>query len=91
MRDEKSSLPEECGENGGRKVRRAKEVVAVSARKLAAGLWRLQLPDVAGGGGGGERGGLKKSEDRVDSQVLYHSVLSFSRSIFLYFVWLWGK
>ncbi|XP_030510171.1 uncharacterized protein LOC115724935 isoform X1 [Cannabis sativa] len=40
----------EDGRRHGRKVRREREA-AVSARKLAAGLWRLQLPEVASSGG----------------------------------------
>ncbi|KAI3717896.1 hypothetical protein L1987_69807 [Smallanthus sonchifolius] len=38
--------------DSGRKMRRGRDVAAVSARKLAAGIWRLQLPDVRGTGGG---------------------------------------
>ena len=38
--------PPEAGRNNGRKVR-----AVVSARKLAAGIWRMQLPGVSPGGG----------------------------------------
>ncbi|CAI8596587.1 unnamed protein product [Vicia faba] len=39
--------------------KREKLTVAVSARKLAAGLWRMQLPDVAVAGDCGTQGGLR--------------------------------
>jgi len=38
---------------------------AVSVRKLAAALWRLQLPETSAGDGGGRRGLRKISEDRL--------------------------
>lgn len=43
-KEEKS--PPEGGRRNGRKVR-----AVVSARKLAAGIWRMQLPEVSTGGG----------------------------------------
>ncbi|XP_059662486.1 uncharacterized protein LOC132308425 [Cornus florida] len=48
VKDERS-LPE-FGQKSGRRARRGKEVL-LSARKLAAGLWRLQLPEDASGSG----------------------------------------
>uniref|UniRef100_A0A5B7B3D9 Uncharacterized protein n=1 Tax=Davidia involucrata TaxID=16924 RepID=A0A5B7B3D9_DAVIN len=47
FKDEK--VPPELGRKNCRKVRRGLEIV-VSARKLAAGLWRLQSPEFAAGG-----------------------------------------
>lgn len=59
------SQTEECDRAGGsRKVKKGSEAaVAVSARKIAAGIWRLQLPEVVG-----ERSGRKKNEDRPGNQ-----------------------
>lgn len=48
VQDEK--LTSEIGRRSGRKVKGGRDVV-VSARKLAAGLWRLQLPEVPSNGG----------------------------------------
>lgn len=48
---ESENLPD-SGRKSGRKMKRGRDVAAVSARKLAAGLWRLQLPDVRVNGGG---------------------------------------
>ncbi|KAK7387083.1 hypothetical protein VNO78_27581 [Psophocarpus tetragonolobus] len=54
---------------------------AVSARKLAAGLWRLQVPEAAAGNSIGRRDSRKVGEDRlgvqhgighVDHQFLHH-------------------
>ncbi|KAF8414088.1 hypothetical protein HHK36_002087 [Tetracentron sinense] len=46
------------GKNGGE--------ISVSARKLAAGLWMLQSPEIPSGGGGGESRGLhKRSYNRL--------------------------
>lgn len=45
LTDDKSMVPDI-----GRKSRKDKPVL-ISARKLAAGLWRLQLPDVSAGDG----------------------------------------
>lgn len=39
-----------------RSHRRGQEEVVVSSRKLAAGLWRLQMPEVAAGAGGARLG-----------------------------------
>ncbi|XP_027341434.1 uncharacterized protein LOC113854568 isoform X2 [Abrus precatorius] len=56
-------------------------LAAVSARKLAAGLWRLQLPEVAVADGGRRRGlrrigedllGVQHGIDHVDHQFLSH-------------------
>lgn len=51
--------------------RNRKSTAAVSARKLAAGLWRLQLAEtgVGGGGGGGE------SRDRLGFQVRENQIV----------------
>lgn len=42
---------------------------AVSARKLAAGIWRMQLPEAAAGDGGRRRVSRKIGEDRLGVQV----------------------
>ncbi|KAI3673804.1 hypothetical protein L6452_39934 [Arctium lappa] len=63
--DFESGKPPEGGRKSGRKVKGGKDAAAtVSARKLAAGLWRLQLPEVrvnGGGGGGGELFNVSKN------------------------------
>lgn len=57
-------------EKGGEKAGGAGEKARdVSARRLAAGVWRLRPPEaVAGGGGGGE------SRVRVGLEVCAHAV-----------------
>ncbi|KAL2619050.1 hypothetical protein AAZV13_08G281400 [Glycine max] len=42
---------------------------AVSARKLAAGIWRMQLPEAAAGDGGRRRVSRKIGEDRLGVQL----------------------
>ncbi|KAI4306096.1 hypothetical protein L6164_029404 [Bauhinia variegata] len=64
--DEKSVA--ECGRKACRKGKKHREV-AVSARKLAAGLCRLQLPEVAMADN--ERRGLRRGQDRLGIQ---HSI-----------------
>ncbi|KAG5001977.1 hypothetical protein JHK87_023049 [Glycine soja] len=67
-------------EDHGRK-KEAPPHAAVSARKLAAGIWRMQLPEAAAGDGGRRRVSRKIGEDRlgvqhgighVDHQFLSH-------------------
>ncbi|CBI26633.3 unnamed protein product, partial [Vitis vinifera] len=58
--DEK--IAPEHGRRSGRKVRKGREVT-VSSRRLASGLWRLQLPGVDAAHGG--RWSRQKSEDRL--------------------------
>ncbi|XP_061354317.1 uncharacterized protein LOC133298942 [Gastrolobium bilobum] len=61
-------------EEFGRKSSRKREVAvaeAVSARKLAAGLWRLQLPELAEGDHG-KHGGLRRKN--VDRLRLEHGI-----------------
>lgn len=58
--DEK--IAPEHGRRSGRKVRKGREVT-VSSRRLASGLWRLQLPEVDAAHGG--RWSRQKSEDRL--------------------------
>ncbi|XP_004500060.1 uncharacterized protein [Cicer arietinum] len=50
-----------------------KQPVTVSARKLAAGLWRLQLPEVAVAGDCGTRGGLRLQNGIGYADHPYHS------------------
>lgn len=64
--DEK--IAPEHGQKSGRKVRKGKEVT-VSARRLAAGLWRLQLPEVDAVRGGGW--GRQKSKDPLGFEVVF--------------------
>jgi hypothetical protein len=59
--------------------RRGQDEVVVSARKLAAGLWRLQIPEVAAGAGGA-RLGLQ-----VSFACLFYSLILLSS--FLFVVW----
>ncbi|XP_050218186.1 uncharacterized protein LOC126668966 [Mercurialis annua] len=54
---------EELESSGGRKSGRRRSLKPVSARKLAAGLWRLQLPDSVGSGGG--NGDKRMARDRL--------------------------
>ncbi|CAK8565573.1 unnamed protein product [Lathyrus sativus] len=53
--------------------KRDKLPVAVSARKLAAGLWRLQLPEVEAAGDCGTRGGLRLQNGIGYADHPYHS------------------
>lgn len=63
---------------GGGQFRRAR--VAVSARKLAAGLWQLRFTEASAGGGG--IGGFKCGPcDRVGSQVTLRNSESFRLSL----------
>ena len=66
-RREKSGGGEE--EDGGR-GRRKKGASTVSARKLAAGLWRLRLPETVTPSGGGER-----RRDRLGFKVRFLTFL----------------
>ncbi|MFS7940684.1 putative protein BRANCHLESS TRICHOME [Helianthus anomalus] len=59
------------GRKSGRKMRRGGDVATVSARKLAAGLWRLQPPDV-GGTGAGEFCGGSKNNGFVSQPAIDH-------------------
>ncbi|GLT62086.1 hypothetical protein SLA2020_347590 [Shorea laevis] len=60
------------GRRGSRSGRRRKGATTVSARKLAAGLWRLQLPERVAIGGGERRGDqLGFQPDKV-----YHGIPS---------------
>lgn len=69
--DEK--IAPEHGRRSGRKVRKGREVT-VSSRRLASGLWRLQLPEVDAAHGG--RWSRQKSEDRLGFEVLLLQVCS---------------
>ncbi|XP_002532552.2 uncharacterized protein LOC8279853 [Ricinus communis] len=63
--DDDGDVVEEKLDSGGRKGRRRFSSRAVSARKLAAGLWRLQLPETVVSAGHGER---RRSRDRLGFQ-----------------------
>lgn len=65
------NLPD-SGRKSGRKVRKGRDVATVSARKLAAGLWRLQLPDVRVNGGG-ELCNVPKNNGVVFQPAIDHS------------------
>nr|XP_043606030.1 uncharacterized protein LOC122578189 [Erigeron canadensis] len=76
---ESEKMPD-SGRKNGRKVRRGKDLTGtVSARKLAAGLWRLQLPEAivaggpGGGGGGGELCNVPKNNGFVFQPAIDHS------------------
>ncbi|XVF70676.1 hypothetical protein PTKIN_Ptkin11bG0181700 [Pterospermum kingtungense] len=63
------------GGGGGGRGRRKKKASTVSARKLAAGLWRLQLPETVTTGGGESRRdrlGFKAGNDFMGVPFLYH-------------------
>ncbi|XVF77446.1 hypothetical protein PTKIN_Ptkin14bG0043700 [Pterospermum kingtungense] len=63
------------GWRGGGRGRRRKAASTVSARKLVAGLWRLQLPETVAPGGGERRRdrlGLKPSNDFIGVPLLFH-------------------
>lgn len=68
--EEKESLPAEVGRRNNRKVK-----TFVSARKLAAGIWRMQLPEVQAAG---ERLGFQV---RCISEGFYLSGFFFYKSI----------
>ncbi|XP_023735662.1 uncharacterized protein LOC111883572 [Lactuca sativa] len=68
---ESEKLPD-SGRKNGLKARRGKDVTTVSARKLAAGLWRLQLPDVRVNHGG-ELCNVPKSNGVVFQPAIDHS------------------
>ncbi|KAL4566814.1 hypothetical protein LXL04_030939 [Taraxacum kok-saghyz] len=68
---ESEKLPD-SGRKNGLKVRRGKDVATVSARKLAAGLWRLQLPEVRVNNGG-ELCNVPKSNGVVFQPTIDHS------------------
>lgn len=70
--DVDQKIAPEQGRRSGRKVRKGREVT-VSARRLAAGLWRLQLPEVDASG---RRRSRQKSEDRLGFEVLPLQVCS---------------
>jgi len=59
---------------------------AVSVRKLAASLWRLQLPETAAGDGGRRRGLRKIGEDRLGVVEVKHYL--FSVIVLLFFSYL---
>ncbi|OMO80636.1 hypothetical protein CCACVL1_12837 [Corchorus capsularis] len=66
---------EEGGRRGGGRGRRKKAASTVSARKLAAGLWRLQLPETVTAGAGEKRRdrlGFKPGNDFTGVPFLYH-------------------
>ncbi|KAK1435627.1 hypothetical protein QVD17_01393 [Tagetes erecta] len=67
-----SEKQSDCGRKSGRKMRRGKDVVTVSARKLAAGLWRLQLPEVGVVTGGGELCNVPKDNGFVIQPAIDH-------------------
>ncbi|WRX28711.1 hypothetical protein QQP08_021198 [Theobroma cacao] len=63
------------GRRGGGRGRRRKGASTVSARKLAAGLWRLQLPETVTTGAGERRRdrlGFKPGSDFMGVPFLYH-------------------
>jgi hypothetical protein len=60
--DEKSPPRRECR-------RRGREEVVVSARKLAAGLWRLQMPEMVTGAV--EQSSLRRNEAQLGLQVKF--------------------
>ncbi|KAK9072273.1 hypothetical protein SSX86_008706 [Deinandra increscens subsp. villosa] len=62
----------DSGRKSGRKNRAGRDAVTVSARKLAAGLWRLQLPDV-GVTGGGEVCNVPKNNGFLLKPTIDHS------------------
>lgn len=65
--DKSSAVGVECG---GRRVRRGAKGGggAVSVRKLAAALWRLQAPEVGGGGTQERRRSTKEEDDQLGFQ-----------------------
>ncbi|XP_076924593.1 uncharacterized protein LOC143587082 [Bidens hawaiensis] len=69
--EEDGEVESEKQSDSGRKTKR-KDVTNVSARKLAAGLWRLQLPEV-GVTGGGEVGNVAKNNGFVLQPAIDHS------------------
>ena len=71
--DVDENIAPEHGRRSGRKVRKSREVT-VSARRLAAGLWRLQLPEVDAVRDG--RWSRQKSKDPLGFGVLFLQVCS---------------
>lgn len=71
-----------------RSHRRGQDEVVVSSRKLAAGLWRLQMPEMAAGAGGA-RLGLQVSFACLFYSliVLYSFLFVVSRSVIFGFLW----
>ncbi|XVF03873.1 hypothetical protein REPUB_Repub05bG0030500 [Reevesia pubescens] len=66
---------EDCSRRGGSRGRQRKGASNVSARKLAAGLWRLQLPETVTVGGGDrmrDRFGFKPGNNFMGIPFLYH-------------------
>ncbi|XP_022735127.1 uncharacterized protein LOC111288486 [Durio zibethinus] len=73
--DEELEDEEDGGRKGGCRGRRRKGASTVSARKLAAGLWRLQLPETETPGGEHRRRdllGFKPGNDFMGVPFLYH-------------------
>ncbi|KAJ7963827.1 Actin cytoskeleton-regulatory complex pan-like protein [Quillaja saponaria] len=64
LEEDARSVPE-CGKRSGRKGKMRREET-VSVRKLAAGIWRMQLPEVDIAGE--ERRGLQRSENQLELQ-----------------------
>ncbi|KAG4203946.1 hypothetical protein ERO13_A04G016800v2 [Gossypium hirsutum] len=71
--EEEEEEEEDGGRRGGVRGRRKKRASKVSARKLAAGLWRLHLPEtVTPCGERMHRLGFKPSNGFMDVPFLYH-------------------
>ncbi|XVE80385.1 hypothetical protein DITRI_Ditri14bG0135600 [Diplodiscus trichospermus] len=73
--EEELGEEEDGGRRGGVRGRRKKEASTVSARKLAAGLWRLQLPEKVAPSGRERRRdrlGFKPGNDFTGIPFLYH-------------------
>ncbi|KAI7737708.1 hypothetical protein M8C21_011880 [Ambrosia artemisiifolia] len=60
---EVSEKQSDSGRKSGRKSRRREAAATVSVRKLAAGLWRLQLPEKGVSGGGELCNGVKNNNN----------------------------
>lgn len=72
--DRQGEVAPEVGGKGRRK-KSCDGAPAVSARRLAAGLWKLHLPEFASGGGEGRRG-------QVVSEVSLSDEFRFFRDLF---------
>lgn len=70
-------LPPESSQRGRCRGTKGRKVV-VSARKLAAGIWRLQLQEAVAGEG--RNGGLRRKEDLLGFQVTFACFSLFRRS-----------
>ncbi|XP_071703140.1 uncharacterized protein [Rutidosis leptorrhynchoides] len=70
--DVESENHSDSGRINGRKLRKGRDAVAVSARKLAVGLWRLQLPEV-GVNGSGELCNVPKNNGFEIQHTIDHS------------------